>query len=136
MYFLGCNYCLDPLVHIRHHQVESRDLNLDPVRRLLDDLEKTDPDGPGVLHRLTEVLTRILFLLPLADTTPQQGMVVRRGMEPLHLPPRDTPNGADEVGPVQVRKPVLGPVSVRPGPELVIRRVRVLVVTSGLKEEG
>ena len=55
-------------------------------------------------------------------------------MEPLQLPSRDTPNGIDEVGPIQVGKPVIGLIPIGTLPELLIRRVGVSVVPRDLGE--
>ena len=59
-------------------------------------------------------------------------MVVGRGMKPLQLPPRDTPNGADEVSPIQVGKPIISLVPVGPIPELLVQGVGISVVPRDL----
>ena len=98
------------------------------MSQLLNYFEEANPNGSSILHPLTERWLTVLFFLPLADALSEQSMVIRRSVKPLQLPPRDTPNGADEVSPIQVGKPIISLVPVGPIPELLVQGVGISVV--------
>jgi len=92
----------------------------------------TPPLAPS--DPLTERRIAVLLLLPLADALLEQSVLIGTGLKPVHLLPRDTPNGADEVGPVKVLEPLLRVIGVRPIPELLVRGVGIGVIPSGLRK--